>query len=322
MSAGATIVGCLGECEPHMGASLADATYARRWVGRPPGAHRVTERENLVTSAAVHRRALSWVAGCTAVLLAVGGCSSSGAGSSSGSSASASAPASAANVTGTVTVFAAASLKETFTELGKRFEAAHPGTKVVFNFAGSDALAAGIVAGAPADVFAAASPTTMKTVTDKGEAEGTPKVFVRNQLEIATVPGNPQHIASLQDLAKPSLKVVLCAKEVPCGAAAQKALAAGNVQLTPVSYEQDVKGALTKVQLGEADASLVYQTDVKSAAGKVDGVNFPETSSAINDYPIAPLTHAPNAAAGQAFVALVESPEGQKVLSDAGFLPA
>ncbi|MFC9327616.1 molybdate ABC transporter substrate-binding protein [Kitasatospora sp. NPDC057015] len=284
----------------------------------------------MVKSRAVRRRALGLAGCCTAVLLALSGCSSdsssgsAGAGStgsaSSGASTS-SASSASSTVSGTVTVFAAASLKEAFTTLGGRFEAAHPGTKVVFNFAGSDALAASIVAGAPADVFAAASPTTMKTVTDQGDA-GTPTTFVRNQLEIATVPGNPHHIASLQDLAQPGLKVVLCAKEVPCGAAAQKALAAGNVQLTPVSYEQDVKAALTKVELQEADASLVYQTDVKSAAGKVDGVPFPEAASAINDYPIATLTHAPNSAGAQAFVALVESPDGQKVLTDAGFLSA
>ncbi|GAA4988907.1 molybdate ABC transporter substrate-binding protein [Kitasatospora paranensis] len=273
----------------------------------------------------VRRRMLPLVGGCAALVLALGGCSSSGSTTSAASPSAATAAASAsstAKVGGTVTVFAAASLKEAFTTIGKQFEAAHPGTEVVFDFAGSDALAASIVNGAPADVFAAASPATMKTVTDKGDAAGTPTTFVRNQLEIATVPGNPHHIASLQDLAEPGLKVVLCAKEVPCGAAAQKALAAGNVQVTPVGYEQDVKAALTEVELKEADASLVYQTDVKSAAGKVDGVAFPEASSAVNDYPIAPLTHAPNSAGAGAFVALVKSPDGQKVLTDAGFLSA
>lgn len=252
-------------------------------------------------------------------MLLAGGCSSSGT-AASGSASAASSTASA--VTGTVTVFAAASLQESFLQLGKQFEATHPGTKVVFNFAGSNSLAAGIVGGAPADVFAAASPSTMKTVTDKGEAAGTPKIFVRNQLEIATAPGNPQHVAGLQDLTRSGLKVVLCAQEVPCGAASQTVLNAANIQLTPVSYEQDVKAALTKVELQEADASLVYRTDVKAAAGKVDGVNFPEASSAVNDYPITPLTHAPNAAGARSFVAYVESPDGQKVLTDAGFLPA
>ncbi|MEU9132527.1 molybdate ABC transporter substrate-binding protein [Kitasatospora sp. NPDC048540] len=275
-----------------------------------------------MTNRLLSRPGLRFAGGLLAAALALAGCSSSSSGSSgaSGSASASSAASGSAGVSGTVTVFAAASLKESFTTLGQKFEAAHPGTKVVFNFAGSDALAASIVNGAPADVFAAASPATMKTVTDKGDAAGQPQTFVRNQLEIATVPGDPHHIASLQDLAQPGLKVVLCAQEVPCGAAAQKALAAGNVRLTPVSYEQDVKAALTKVELQEADASLVYRTDVRSAAGKVDGVNFPEASAAINDYPIAALTHAPNSAGARAFVALVQSPEGQQVLMDAGFL--
>ncbi|MFZ3572676.1 molybdate ABC transporter substrate-binding protein [Streptomyces sp. BH097] len=223
-------------------------------------------------------------------------------------------------LSGTVNVFAAASLKESFTKLGKQFEKEHPGTKVTFNFGGSDSLAAGITGGAPADVFAAASPKTMKTVTDAGDAEGTPSTFVRNQLEIATLPGNPHKVSSLKDLTKPGEKVVLCAKEVPCGAAAQTALAASSLKLTPVSYEQDVKSALTKVELKEADAAVVYKTDVHAAGDKVEGVEFPESKDAINDYPIAPLKKAPNAAAGKAFIELVKSADGQKALTDAGFL--
>ncbi|MGA6156575.1 molybdate ABC transporter substrate-binding protein [Stenotrophomonas sp. NPDC087984] len=221
---------------------------------------------------------------------------------------------------GTVTVFAAASLKESFTALGKTFEKEHPGTKVSFNFGGSDALAASITSGAPADVFAAASPKTMKTVTDAKDAKGTPVTFVRNQLEIATLPGNPKKIATLKDLTRSGLKVALCAKEVPCGSAAQKALDASKLKLTPVSYEQDVKGALTKVQLKEVDASVVYKTDVKAAGGKVAGVEFPESKQAINDYPIALLKNAPNAEAATAFIDLVKSAQGQKVLGEAGFL--
>ncbi|WP_327293136.1 molybdate ABC transporter substrate-binding protein [Streptomyces sp. NBC_01198] len=223
-------------------------------------------------------------------------------------------------LSGSVTVFAASSLKESFTALGKQFESAYPGTKVTFNFAGSDALAASITSGAPADVFAAASPTTMKTVTDAGDGQGAPSTFVRNQLEIATLPGNPDHIATLKDLTKSGLKVALCAKTVPCGSAAQKALTASRLSLTPVSYEQDVKSALTKVELKEVDAAVVYQTDVKAAAGKVDGVQFPESANAINAYPIVALKDAPNKAAAQAFIALVKSAEGQKVLTAAGFL--
>ncbi|MEU9437998.1 molybdate ABC transporter substrate-binding protein [Streptomyces sp. NPDC048252] len=252
-------------------------------------------------------------------LLALSACSSSDDSSSTNSGSSASAAASD-QLSGKVTVFAAASLKESFTTLGKEFEKAHPGTKVTFSFGGSDSLAASITGGAPADVFASASPKTMAIVTDAGDASGTPATFVRNQLEIATLPGNPDKIASLKDLTKSSLKVVLCDKTVPCGAAAQKALDASKLKLTPVSYEQDVKAALTKVELKEADAAVVYKTDVHAAGDKVEGVEFPESTDAINDYPIVQLKDAQNTAAAKAFIALVQSAEGQKVLTEAGFL--
>jgi molybdate transport system substrate-binding protein len=255
----------------------------------------------------------------SAALLTLSACGSSSGSSDSGSSQSPKASG-GAELTGTVNVFAAASLKESFTALGKKFEKEHPGTKVTFNFGGSDSLAAGINSGAPADVFAAASPKTMKIVTDAGGAAGDPSTFVRNQLEIATLPGNPDKVASLKDLTKSGLKVVLCDKTVPCGAAAQKALDAGKLKLTPVSYEQDVKSALTKVELKEADAAVVYKTDVKSAGGKVEGVDFPESADAINDYPIALLKKAPNSAAAKAFIDLVKSADGQKELTAAGFL--
>ncbi|WP_405627002.1 molybdate ABC transporter substrate-binding protein [Streptomyces sp. NBC_00016] len=252
-------------------------------------------------------------------LLALSACSSSDDSSSTDSGSSASASASD-QLSGTVTVFAAASLKESFTTLGKEFEKAHPGTMVTFSFGGSDSLAASITGGAPADVFASASPKTMAIVTDAGDASGTPATFVRNQLEIATLPGNPDKIASLRDLTRSSLKVVLCDKTVPCGAAAQKALDASKLKLTPVSYEQDVKAALTKVELKEADAAVVYKTDVHAAGDKVEGVEFPESADAINDYPIVQLKDAQNTAAAKAFIALVQSAEGQKVLTEAGFL--
>ncbi|MEU4172696.1 molybdate ABC transporter substrate-binding protein [Streptomyces sp. NPDC026665] len=254
-----------------------------------------------------------------AVLLTLSACSSSDTSDADKAKASASAS-SSPKLSGTVTVFAAASLKESFTALGQQFEKAHPGTKVTFSFGGSDSLAASITGGAPADVFAAASPKTMAIVTDKGDAATTPETFVRNQLEIATLPGNPDKISSLKDLTKSGLKVVLCDKTVPCGAAAQKALDASNLKLTPVSYEQDVKSALTKVELKEADAAVVYKTDVKAAGDKVEGVEFPESADAINDYPIALLKDAPNTAAAKAFIDLVRSPEGQDVLTQAGFL--
>ncbi|WAZ26265.1 molybdate ABC transporter substrate-binding protein [Streptomyces cinnabarinus] len=263
-----------------------------------------------------HRR--QWVSGASAVaLLALSACSSDSDSSGSDTSESAS---DKGKLSGTVTVFAAASLKESFEKLGKQFERENPGTKVVFSFGGSDSLAASITGGAPADVFASASPKTMKIVTDAGDASGTPATFVRNQLEIATLPGNPDEIASLKDLTKSSLKVVLCDEEVPCGAAAQKALEASDLKLTPVSYEQDVKAALTKVELKEADAAVVYKTDVKAAGDKVEGVDFPESADAINDYPIALLKDAQNTDAAKAFITLVQSAEGQRVLTEAGFL--
>ncbi|MFC9283936.1 molybdate ABC transporter substrate-binding protein [Streptomyces collinus] len=265
------------------------------------------------------RRMLQLAGAGAAALMALSACSSSS--SSDDSSAKADKSGSASpKLSGTVTVFAAASLKESFTALGKQFEQQHPGTKVTFNFGGSDSLAAGITGGAPADVFAAASPKTMALVTDRKDVAGTPATFVRNQLEIATLPGNPDKVASLKDLTKSGLKVVLCDKTVPCGAAAQKALEASDLKLTPVSYEQDVKSALTKVELKEADAAVVYKTDVKAAGDKVEGVEFPESAKAINDYPIALLKDAQNAAAAKAFIALVRSADGQQVLSEAGFL--
>ncbi|MGW3911639.1 molybdate ABC transporter substrate-binding protein [Streptomyces sp. NPDC005070] len=255
-----------------------------------------------------------------AALLALSACSSSDSSDATEKAKGSASASSAPKLSGTVTVFAAASLKESFTALGEQFEKAHPGTKVTFSFGGSDSLAASITGGAPADVFAAASPKTMAIVTDKGDAATTPETFVRNQLEIATLPGNPDKISSLKDLTKSGLKVVLCDKTVPCGAAAQKALDASRLKLTPVSYEQDVKSALTKVELKEADAAVVYKTDVKAAGDKVEGVEFPESADAVNDYPIALLKDAPNTDAAKAFIELVRSPEGQKVLTEAGFL--
>ncbi|MFJ4979801.1 molybdate ABC transporter substrate-binding protein [Streptomyces coeruleorubidus] len=264
-----------------------------------------------MTRSAHRTRRILQVAGASAAaLLTLSACSSSDPGSGSSS----------AKPSGTVTVFAAASLEESFKTLGKRFEKEQPGTKVTFNFGGSDTLAASITGGAPADVFAAASTRTMAIVTDEQDAAGSPATFVRNQLEIATLPGNPDRISSLKDLTKPGLKVVLCDESVPCGTAARKALDAGGLKLTPVSYEQDVKSALTKVELKEADAAVVYKTDVRAAGDKVEGVDFPESAKAVNDYPIALLKNAPNPKAAKAFMALVRSAEGQKVLSRAGFL--
>lgn len=270
------------------------------------------------------KRALRTAAVITAGLLAAAACSSNAsttpaANGSTAATASAS-DASGSALSGTVTVFAAASLNRTFTALGKQFETAHPGVTVKFSFGGSDTLAAQITQGAPADVFAAASTTTMGIVTNAGDASGAPVVFARNELEIAVAPGNPLKIASLADLAKSGVKVALCAPTVPCGAAAQKALKAGNVKLTPVTLEQDVTSALTKVELGSVDAALVYYTDVAGSGGKVVGVQFPQAASAINTYPITVLKDGPNPTAAQAFELYVLSTEGQTALRQAGFI--
>jgi molybdate transport system substrate-binding protein len=226
---------------------------------------------------------------------------------------------SAAGVEGNLTVLAAASLTESFNQIGKDFETANPGVKVIFSYGGSSGLAQQITSGAPADVFASASPATMKTVTDAGDAAGQPVVFVRNQLVIAVQKGNPKGVKDLKDLENPDIKVALCAPQVPCGAAAQKATAAAAVKITPVTEEQDVKAALSKVKLGEVDAALVYRTDAKAASSDVDSIEFPESAGAINDYPIVTLKNAPNPAGAAAFVAFVQTEPELTVLTEAGF---
>jgi molybdate transport system substrate-binding protein len=255
------------------------------------------------------------VAAVLAAALITTGCSDN----SSPASAPATGASSASGVTGKITVLAAASLTESFNQIGKDFQAANPGATVTFSFAGSSQLAQQITSGAPADVFASASPATMKTVTDAGDNTGTPAVFVKNQLVIAVPKGDPKGIKALADLTKPGLKVALCAKEVPCGAAAHTALDASGVKLTPVTEEQDVKQALAKVKLGEVDAALVYRTDAHSDTADVDGIEFPESAKAINNYPIVALKDAPNPSGAAAFVAFVQTPAELKVLSDVGF---
>ena len=229
-------------------------------------------------------------------------------------------PASSA-VTGRVDVFAAASLTDAFERLGEQFEAANPGTTVTFSFGASSALAQSIVGGAPADVFAAASPVTMDVVATAGDARD-PVVFTRNRLVLAVPTGNPAGVRGLADLARPDLKVALCAEQVPCGAAATTVLEAAGVQAAPDTLEQDVRAVLAKVRLGEVDAALVYRTDVLAAPDEVEGVPFPEADQAVSAYLLAPLAGARNPGAAQAFVAHVLSSEGQRVLVDAGFAPA
>jgi molybdate transport system substrate-binding protein len=249
--------------------------------------------------------------------LALAGCGGSSGSAAAGSSSAVSTT--AAKLTGTVTVFAAASLTGVFTDLGKRLEQDNPGLHVQFNFAGSSALATQLTQGAPADVFASADQAQMDVVTKAGLQQGDPAVFTQNVLEIAVPKGNPGHVTGLADFAKEALTIAVCAPQVPCGAAAQKVFAASGVAAKPDTQEQDVKAALTKVQLGEVDAAMVYATDVKAAGAAVQGIAFPEAEDAINAYPIVVLKAAPDAAAARAFVDLVRSPEGQQALTAAGF---
>lgn len=219
---------------------------------------------------------------------------------------------------GDITVFAAASLTETFTELGTRFEEANPGTTVTFNFGGSSALAQQINEGAPADVFASASPVNMTQVIETGAVTEKSATFARNRLEIVVPAGNPGGITGLADFADESKTIALCAEQVPCGAAAKKAFEAAGITAAPDTLEQDVKAVLTKVRLGEVDAGLVYRTDVLAAGENVEGIEFPEAEQALNDYSIAALAAAPNASGATEFINFVFDP-GRDMLAAAGF---
>ncbi|WP_422748864.1 molybdate ABC transporter substrate-binding protein [Mycobacterium sp. WMMD1722] len=218
-----------------------------------------------------------------------------------------------------VVVFAAASLKSTFTELGERFEKDHPGTKVAFNFAGSSDLATQLGQGAPADVFASADEQNMTKAVDAGLVSGDPVDFATNTLTIVTPPGNPKAVTSFADLARPGTQVVVCAPQVPCGAATRTIEDATGVALTPVSEESSVTDVLGKITSGQADAGLVYVTDARSAADKVTSVPFPESADAVNTYPIAVLDESTQQALAQQFVDLVTGPAGREVLASTGF---
>jgi molybdate transport system substrate-binding protein len=244
--------------------------------------------------------------------------SSSKAATSASSSAAASAPAAA----GTLTVFAAASLKATFTQIGTIFQTENPGSTVTFNFAGSSDLVTQLTAGAPADVFASADTNNMTKATTANLVSGTPVNFATNILTIVTPPGNPSGITGFADLAKPGLNVVVCAPQVPCGAAAATVETNTGVSLAPVSQENSVTDVLGKVTGGQADAGLVYVTDAKNAGDKVTEVDFPEAAAVVNVYPIATLTAATQPQLAAKFVDLVTGPEGQQVLAAAGFKPA
>ena len=223
---------------------------------------------------------------------------------------------------GNVTVFAAASLTAAFTELGDAFTAANPDVEVTFNFAGSSDLVAQISDGAPVDVFASADLANMSKLADAGLAAGEPATFATNTAEIVVEPGNPLDIAGVADLADSDLIVVLCAPEVPCGAYAEQVVANAGTTVTPSSYEENVKAVVTKVTLGEADAGIVYRTDVIAAGDAAQGVPIPDDINVVAEYPIALVADAPNAAGAQAFIDFVLGPAGQKILAAYGFGPA
>ncbi|HSP38319.1 MAG TPA: molybdate ABC transporter substrate-binding protein [Frankiaceae bacterium] len=220
---------------------------------------------------------------------------------------------------GTLTVFAAASLQKTFTTLGQQFEQQHPGTKVTFSFAGSSDLATQITNGAPADVFASADQKNMTKVTDAKLAAGTPANFATNLLTIVVPPSNPAKITNFSDLAKPGAKVVLCAAQVPCGTASQKVEQLTGTTIKPVSEESSVTDVLTKVTSGEADAGLVYVTDAKGAGSAVQAIDFPESAKAVNTYPAVVLTASKQPQLARQFEDYITGPQGQQVLHDAGF---
>ncbi|WP_328356352.1 molybdate ABC transporter substrate-binding protein [Mycobacterium sp. NBC_00419] len=220
---------------------------------------------------------------------------------------------------GKIVVFAAASLKKTFTEIGDQFNKDNPGSSVEFSFAGSADLVTQLTQGAHADVFASADTKNMDKAAAAGLLAGAPVNFASNTLTIAVAPGNPKQISTFRDLAKPGISVVVCAPQVPCGSAAQKVETATGVDLAPASEESSVTDVLGKVTSGQADAGLVYVTDTAAAGDKVTAVPFPEASGAVNTYPIATLKQAQSPGLAGKFVDLVTGPAGQAILAKAGF---
>jgi molybdate transport system substrate-binding protein len=222
--------------------------------------------------------------------------------------------------TGDLVVFAASSLTEAFTEMGDAFTATYPDATVTFNFAGSGDLVTQITEGAPADVFVSADDSNMTKLTEAGLEGGDPVVIARNTFQIIVEPGNPTGIAGVADLADPELIVVLCADTVPCGKGAATILENAGVAVTPKSLEDKVKGVVTKVTAGEADAGIVFVTDVKAAGDRAEGVDIAADVNVISNYPIVVTKDAPNPDTAQAFVDFVASDAGQAILVKYGFL--
>lgn len=222
-------------------------------------------------------------------------------------------------VTGTVTVFAAASLTDVFTALGEAFEVAHPDVTVELSFGPSSGLVTQIAEGAPADLIATASPSNMDDLAEGGDLSGDPVAFATNVLEIAVPPGNPGDVDELTDLADDDLVVALCAAEAPCGRFAREALEKADVEPAIDSDEQDVRALLTKIEAGEVDVGIVYETDVRAAGDTVEGIEIPADQNVVATYPIATTAQAANTEGAAAFVAFVLSDEGRAALVAAGF---
>jgi len=225
-------------------------------------------------------------------------------------------------VAGNITVFAAASLTDAFNEIGAAFTKAYPQAKATFSFDASSALAQQITQGAPADLFASADQANMDKLTKAGLNGAAPQVFANNLLGIIVPPGNPKGVKGVQDLANPDLKVVLCADGVPCGTYAKQILTTAGVTVNPVSLEQNVKGVVTKVTTGEADAGIVYVTDIAAAGSEAAGVEIPKDINVVAVYPIAATKTSQNSAADQAFIGFLLGSQGQSILAKYGFLPA
>jgi molybdate transport system substrate-binding protein len=230
--------------------------------------------------------------------------------------------ASSSALNGSLNVFAASSLTEAFNSVKSKLATSDPGLDLALNFGGSQTLVTQITQGQPADVFASADQKNMQKLVDKGLVE-TPAVFAHNLLEIAVAPGNPKHITGLADLEKPGVTLVLGDPSVPVGKYARQAFTkAGLPAPKPASNELDVKSVMEKLTSGEADAVVVYQSDVKAAADKVMGIDIPANQNVLATYPIAALKDSKNLAAAEAFVNEIVSGSGQQALKDAGFLPA
>ncbi len=273
-----------------------------------------------MTTVPAMRGAIRHVLAAVATVAALAACGDDGQATAPAAPATAADSAQGAAAAGEITVFAAASLTNAFTELGQEFSAANPGATVTFNFAASSELVTQIAEGAPADVFASADLSNMTKLIDAGGNASEAVVFTTNLAQIIVEPGNPEGITGVADLANEDLIVISCAPEVPCGRYAQQILDNAGVSVTFRSLEENVRAVVSKVTLGEADAGIVYVTDVINAGDAAEGVQIPADVNVVAEYPIALTTEARNPVAARAFVDFVLSAEGRAILESYGFV--